>query len=49
LKEKKIHYKEDITEGIEHAGEALVAVLEGKNFGKKVVKVAEPTIHKESK
>ena len=31
--------KEDVTEGLENAPEAFLGLLEGKNFGKAVVKV----------
>ena len=40
IKEKKIQYREDVVEGIEQTPQALIDVLRGKNFGKKVVKVA---------
>lgn len=34
-----VKYKEDIVEGLEKAPEALIGLLEGKNFGKLIVKV----------
>ena len=34
-----IKYRETVTEGIEHAPKAFVEMLQGKNFGKAVVKV----------
>ncbi|WP_420102667.1 NADP-dependent oxidoreductase [Bosea sp. (in: a-proteobacteria)] len=37
--EGAIRYKEDIVEGLENAPEALIGLLEGKNFGKLIVKV----------
>ncbi|KAF9436796.1 hypothetical protein BGZ76_002980 [Entomortierella beljakovae] len=37
----EITYKEDITEGVEHTPEALLGLLQGKNFGKAVVKVSD--------
>ncbi|QJQ07407.1 NADP-dependent oxidoreductase [Undibacterium piscinae] len=40
LKEGKIKFREDIVEGLEHAPQAFIGLLEGKNFGKLVVKVA---------
>ena len=41
LAEGKIHYQEDMVDGLENAPEAFMGLLEGKNFGKLVVKVAE--------
>ena len=37
--EGAVKYKEDIVEGLEKAPEALIGLLEGKNFGKLIVKV----------
>ena len=31
---------EDVTDGLEHAPDALIGVLQGRNFGKAVVRVA---------
>ncbi|KKD58075.1 NADP-dependent oxidoreductase [Grimontia sp. AD028] len=42
LMEGKMQYKEQIVEGLDAAPEAFMGLLEGKNFGKLVVKVAEP-------
>ena len=39
IKEGKLHYREDIVEGLENAPEAFMGLLEGKNFGKLVVRV----------
>ncbi len=39
LAEGKIRYREQIVEGLEAAPEALIDVLEGRNFGKMVVRV----------
>ncbi|KJG05085.1 NADP-dependent oxidoreductase [Photobacterium angustum] len=36
----KIHYREDRVEGLEQAPQAFIGLLEGKNFGKVVVKVS---------
>ncbi|MBK0078414.1 MULTISPECIES: NADP-dependent oxidoreductase [Kosakonia] len=40
LKQDRIHYREQVTEGLEQAPEAFIGLLEGKNFGKVVVKIA---------
>ncbi|WP_405163477.1 NADP-dependent oxidoreductase [Nocardia sp. NBC_01499] len=37
----KVRYLEDITDGLDNAPEAFIGLLEGKNFGKVVVKVAD--------
>ena len=39
LKSKKIHYREQIVDGLESAPEAFIGMLEGQNFGKLVIKV----------
>lgn len=39
VSEGKIHYREHLTEGLEHAPDAFFGLLEGKNFGKAVVKI----------
>jgi len=36
----RLRYREDIVEGLEKAPEALAGLLEGKNFGKLIVKVS---------
>jgi NADPH-dependent curcumin reductase CurA len=41
LKAGQITFKEDITEGLAAAPGVLIGLLEGKNFGKALVKVAE--------
>ncbi|KDQ07302.1 hypothetical protein BOTBODRAFT_192510 [Botryobasidium botryosum FD-172 SS1] len=41
VKQGKIKYKEHYTKGIENAGQALLDVLKGNNFGKPVVIVAD--------
>jgi len=40
IAEGKIHYKEQMVEGLENAPAALNDVLEGRNFGKMVVRIA---------
>jgi NADPH-dependent curcumin reductase CurA len=39
----KIKYREDVVDGLEHAPEAFMGLLEGKNFGKLVVRVGAET------
>ncbi len=39
--EGKVKYIEDIVDGLEHAPEAFIGLLEGKNFGKLAVRVDE--------
>ena len=41
LKQGKIKYREDIVEGLDAAPEALIGLLEGKNFGKSIVKIGD--------
>jgi NADPH-dependent curcumin reductase CurA len=42
VKEGKIKVREDIVDGLEHAPEAFIGLLEGKNAGKLVIKVGDP-------
>lgn len=42
LLDGKIKYRETVAQGIDKTPEALIDVLQGKNFGKQVVKVADP-------
>jgi NADPH-dependent curcumin reductase CurA len=39
LREGRLKYREDIVEGLEHAPEALIGLLQGRNFGKLIVRV----------
>ncbi|ALU90911.1 NADP-dependent oxidoreductase [Herbaspirillum rubrisubalbicans] len=39
LKQGKLHYREDVVQGLEQAPEAFMGLLQGKNFGKLVVKL----------
>ena len=39
LQQGKLHYKEDIVEGLPRAPEAFLALLRGENFGKLVVRL----------
>jgi NADPH-dependent curcumin reductase CurA len=41
VKEGKIRYREDVSEGLAEAPKALIAVLRGENFGKKVVRIED--------
>ncbi len=40
LKEGKIRFREDLVEGLDNAPQAFIGLLQGKNFGKLVVRVA---------
>ncbi|WP_336486149.1 NADP-dependent oxidoreductase [Methylobacterium nigriterrae] len=40
LKAGRVTYREDIVEGLENAPEAFIGMLQGRNFGKLVVRVA---------
>jgi NADPH-dependent curcumin reductase CurA len=42
LKAGKLKYREDVVHGLEKAPQALIGLLQGRNFGKLLVKVAEP-------
>jgi NADPH-dependent curcumin reductase CurA len=37
----RIRYREDTVEGLERAPEALIGLLDGKNFGKVIVRVSD--------
>jgi NADPH-dependent curcumin reductase CurA len=40
----QLKYREDIVEGIDNAPEAFIGLLQGKNFGKLIIKLgADPT------
>lgn len=41
LQEGKLKYKEDIVESLENAPHAFIGLLQGKNFGKLIVKVSD--------
>ena len=38
----RVRYREDIVDGLEAAPEALIGLLEGRNFGKLIVRVSNP-------
>ncbi|WP_289298564.1 NADP-dependent oxidoreductase [uncultured Reyranella sp.] len=46
VKAGKIKYREDIVKGIEHAPEAFMGLLKGRNFGKLLVQVADDPTRK---
>lgn len=41
VREGKVRLREDMVEGLEHAPDAFIGLLQGHNFGKLVVKVSE--------
>ncbi|KLI99962.1 NADP-dependent oxidoreductase [Luteimonas sp. FCS-9] len=41
LRDGRIRWREDVVEGLENAPEAFIGMLEGRNFGKLVVKLAD--------
>lgn len=44
LRDGRIKYREDITDGLENAPRALIGLLKGENFGKKIIRVSpDPT------
>lgn len=44
LREGRIKYREDITDGLENAPRELIGLLKGENFGKKIIRVSpDPT------
>ena len=42
LGEGRLSYREHVVDGLENAPRALIGMLQGENFGKLVVKVADP-------
>lgn len=41
LTEDKLHYKEQLVDGLENAPQAFIGLLKGENFGKLVIRVGE--------
>jgi NADPH-dependent curcumin reductase CurA len=41
IREGRVKYREDIIDGLENAPEGLIGLLQGKNFGKLIVRVAK--------
>lgn len=41
LEQEKIRFREDIVDGLENAPQAFIGLLQGKNFGKLVIRVAD--------
>ena len=39
IQEGKLRWREDVVDGLEQASQAFIGLLEGKNFGKLVVRV----------
>jgi NADPH-dependent curcumin reductase len=40
LREGRVKYREDITNGLENAPRELIGLLKGENFGKKIIRVS---------
>ena len=44
LREGRVKYREDVTDGLENAPRELIGLLKGENFGKKIIRVGpDPT------
>ena len=43
LREGRIQYREDVVDGLDKAPEAFIGLLQGKNFGKLLVRVSAPS------
>ena len=41
IADRRIRYREDIVDGLEKAPEAFIGMLEGRNFGKAIVRIAD--------
>jgi hypothetical protein len=40
MRDGAVHYREDIAEGLENAPDRFIGMLEGRNFGKALVRIA---------
>ncbi|AKT37530.1 NADP-dependent oxidoreductase [Chondromyces crocatus] len=43
IRDGRVRYREDIVDGLENAPEAFIGLLQGKNFGKLVVRLGQPS------
>jgi len=43
LSDGRVRYTEDFVDGLDNAAEAFIGMLEGRNFGKLIVRVAQGT------
>jgi NADPH-dependent curcumin reductase len=41
IEQGKIKFREDLVDGLENAPQAFIGLLQGKNFGKLVIRVGE--------
>ena len=39
LREERLHYREDILDGIEHAPDAIAGLYRGENLGKRLIRL----------
>jgi NADPH-dependent curcumin reductase CurA len=44
LAQGKISFREDIVDGLENSPNAFIGLLEGKNFGKLIIRVASDEV-----
>jgi NADPH-dependent curcumin reductase len=44
LREGRLQYREDITDGLENAPRELIGLLKGENFGKKIIRVSSDAV-----
>ena len=42
LRDGRMRYREDFVDGLENAPQGLIGMLRGDNFGKRIVRIAEP-------